>query len=132
VDPSLLRGLAAAESGGDPRARSRAGAVGLLQVLPSTAAEQARRLGLDPARVDLEDPATNLRLGAAYLGWLLAQFGGDERFALAAYNAGPENVRRWRLRAPDADSEGVVRREGFPETRAHGARVLRFREAYRR
>jgi soluble lytic murein transglycosylase len=98
--------------------------------MPSTAAEQARRLGLDPARVDLEDPGTNLRLGAAYLSRLLGQFEGEERFALAAYNAGPENVKRWRLRAPDASPEEVLRREAFAETRAHGARALRFRDAY--
>ena len=131
VDPALLRALAAAESGGDPRAKSRAGAVGLMQLMPATAAEQARRLGLDPDRVDLEDPGDNLRLGAAYLARLLSQFDQDERFALAAYNAGPESVRRWRLRAADAPSEEVLRREAYAETRTHGARVLRFRDSYR-
>lgn len=131
VDPDLLRGLAGAESGGDPGARSGAGAVGLLQLLPETAAEQARALGLDPRRIDLADAPTNARLGARYLRRLLDQFDGQIPFALAAYNAGPTNVLRWRMRALDADVGEVVRREGFPETRHHVARTLRFRDLYR-
>ncbi|MFO0934720.1 MAG: lytic transglycosylase domain-containing protein [Planctomycetota bacterium] len=131
VDADLLRGLVAAESSGDPKARSGAGAVGLTQLLPSTAAEQAVPLGLDPARLDLEDPATNLRLGARYLRRLLAQFDGEEAFAIAAYNAGAEPVKRWRMRAPDAPAAEVIRREAYPETRNHVDRVLRYRDAFR-
>lgn len=131
VDADLLRGLVAAESSGDPRARSPDGAVGLLQLLPSTAADMARPLGLDPATVDLEDPATNLRLGARFLRRLLGMFDGDEVFAVAAYNAGPEPVKRWRHRAADAPSAEVVRREGYPETRTHVERVLRYRDGFR-
>lgn len=130
VDADLLRGLVAAESSGNPRARSGAGAVGLTQLLPSTAAEQARPLGLDPARLDLEDPATNLRLGARYLRRLLAQFDGEEAFAVAAYNAGAEPVKRWRMRAPDAAAADVIRREAYAETRNHVDRVLRYRDAF--
>jgi len=131
VDPDLLRGLAAAESSGDPTVRSHAGAVGLLQLVPETAAEQARALGLDPARIDLTDAATNARLGARYLRRLLDQFDGHVPFALAAYNAGATNVLRWRLRALDADPAEVIRREGFSETRHHVARTLRYRDLYR-
>lgn len=131
VDPDLLRGLVAAESSGDPKARSAAGAVGLTQLLPSTAAEQAVPLGLDPARLDLEDPATNLRLGARFLRRLLAQFDGEEAFAIAAYNAGAEPVKRWRMRAPDASAAEVIRREAYAETRNHVDRVLRYRDGFR-
>ena len=131
VDPALLRGVVAAESGGRATARSGAGAVGLTQLLPSTAAEVARAAGLDPATVDLEDPATNLRLGARYLRRMLDLFGGDEALALAAYNAGPEPTKRWRLRAVDASGAEVVRREAYAETRTHVERTLRFRDAYR-
>jgi soluble lytic murein transglycosylase len=132
LDVNLLRGLVAAESSGNPRAKSGAGAVGLMQLLPTTAGDQARALGLDPAAVDLEDPRTNARLGARYVKVLLAMFDGDEVFAIAAYNAGPEPVKRWRLRAPDAASRDVVAREGYPETRVHVDRVLRYRDAYAR
>lgn len=131
VDPALLRALVAAESSGRPRARSAAGAVGLTQLMPATAAEVARAAGLDPASIDLEDPATNLRLGARYLRRMLDLFGGEEAFAVAAYNAGPEPVKRWRLRAVDAPALEVVRREGYAETRAHVERTLRWRAAYR-
>jgi soluble lytic murein transglycosylase-like protein len=132
LDPDLLRGLVATESSGDPRARSGAGAVGLIQLLPKTAAEHATALGLDPAAIDLTDPATNLRLGARHLRGLLDQFDGEEAFAIAAYNAGAERVKRWRLRAVDASPMDVIRREAFSETRAHLERVLRFRDAYRK
>jgi soluble lytic murein transglycosylase len=131
VDPDLLRGLVAAESGGDPRARSGKGAVGLLQLTLPTAGEVARDLGLPPPdEAALEDPETNLRLGARYLARLLDRF-GDEAFAVAAYNAGPTPVRRWRERAADASAADAIAREGFSETRSHVVKTLRFRDAYR-
>src|SRR5206468_1916215 len=89
-----------------PAARRRAGAVGLLQLMPDTAEEEAR--GLSVARpLDLSDPETNLRLGARHLARLLEDFEGDEALALAAYNAGKAPALRWRLRAADADGAGV-------------------------
>jgi soluble lytic murein transglycosylase len=133
LDPDLLRGLVAAESGGDPKAVSGAGAVGLLQLMPGTAAEQARRLGVrDYARDRLTEPALNLRLGASYLARLLRRFDGEPAFAIAAYNAGPRPVLRWRERAPDASAAQVIEREGYEETRRHVRKVLRFKRAYAR
>lgn len=131
IEPALLKGMVAAESGGRPAVTSHAGAVGLLQLVPATAKEQAQALGLDPETIDLEDPATNLRLGARYFARLLTLQGGSVELALAAYNAGPEHVRRWRARAVDADGAEVVRREGFAETRNHVTRTLRYRDGYR-
>ncbi len=131
LDPHLLRALVAVESGGDPRAVSRAGAIGLTQLMPPTAREQAERLGVsDYAQERLTEPALNLRLGASYLARLLMRFDGSEPFALAAYNAGPQNVIRWREAAPDVSPQGVIDREGFAETRKHVRRVLRYRAAY--
>lgn len=132
LDPDLLRALVAAESSGRIDARSGAGALGLTQLLPSTAREQAERLGLPPpgeAQL-LSDPALNLRLGAAYLAWLLERFDGEEAFALAAYNAGRTSVLRWRSRAVDADAPGVVRREGYAATVAYVDRVRALRARY--
>ena len=129
VDVSLLRALAAVESAGNPKAVSRTGAVGLLQLEAATADEQARKLKLG-GPIDLTDPTLNARLGARYLATLLADFGGDEILAVAAYNAGPANVRRWLARAADADSHAVIDREGFAETRRHVDRILRFRKMY--
>lgn len=132
VDGSLLRALVAVESGGRPEALSSKGARGLLQVIPATARAEAERLGLGALDDDdLYQPAVNLRIGASYLARLLARYGGDEAFALAAYNAGPTAVRRWRGRQPQRPALEVVLREGYPETRLHVTRVLRWREAYR-
>lgn len=132
LDPNLLRGLIAVESSGNPDAISRTGAIGLMQLMPATAKEQAERLRIkDYAEARLREPALNVRLGAFYLARLLKRFDGQESFALAAYNAGPSRVQRWRARAPDVGAAEVIEREGFAETRAHGKRALRFREAYR-
>lgn len=83
VDPSVALELATVESGLNPSAVSSKGAVGLFQVLPSTAGMAAAQL---------MDPATNIGAGIAYLASLLGQYGGDYSKALAAYNWGPGNV----------------------------------------
>ena len=131
LDPALLRAVVAVESGGRPRVTSHRGARGLMQLLPSTAAEEARRLGLElDGELALEDPATNLRLGASYLARLLRRYDGQLPFALAAYNAGPSNLDRWRKRAPEATPLEVVLREGFDETRRYVLRVLDLQRHY--
>ena len=130
VDGSLLRGLVASESGGNPRARSSAGALGLAQLMPDTASLEAKSLRIaDPP--DLLDPAVNLRLGARHLARLLNDFRGDEALALAAYNAGKAPALRWRLRAVDVGGAGAVAREGYAATRHYVVRVAKLRDAYR-
>jgi peptidoglycan lytic transglycosylase len=121
IDPALLAGVIYAESEFDARARSEAGAIGLMQLLPSTARGIATRTGGTAFVVDdLYDPEVNVRYGAWYLRHLLDRY-GDERTALAAYHAGQGNVDRWR-----AAGTGI----GFPETRAYVERVLRFEHMY--
>lgn len=88
---AILRALVLAESGGDPAARSSAGAIGLTQLMPATAAE----LGVDPW-----EPSENLEGGAAYLAQQLRSFADDMAAALAAYNAGPGRVLRTNWPAP--------------------------------
>jgi soluble lytic murein transglycosylase-like protein len=92
IDADLLAILTLLESGGNPRARSHQGAIGLVQVLPSTAASLASRHGF-AGSIDLEDPAVNLDIGARYLARQLDEF-GEAGLAIAAYNAGPGRVRR--------------------------------------
>lgn len=87
IDPLLLASIVEIESGFDPEAVSSRGAAGLMQVMPSTAGTAG------PA--DLCDPELNLDAGARYLRSLLNRFRGDLELALAAYNAGPGNVRRY-------------------------------------
>ena len=90
LDPYLVAAVARTESGWDPEAVSHAGAVGLMQLMPDTAAWitglESWQGGDDP---DLTDPEDSLELGACYLAYLVKYFGGDIRLALAAYNAGP-------------------------------------------
>lgn len=131
LDPALLKAMVVTESGGRPGVESPRGAVGLLQLLPATAEEEARRRRLPwEGAASLTDPATNLRLGAFYFRRLLDRF-GDEVFAVAAYNAGPTSLKRWRRRRPGSSPLDVVLLEGYDETRDHVLRVLALRDHYR-
>jgi soluble lytic murein transglycosylase-like protein len=109
VPVQLIHAVVHAESRFDPCAVSRAGARGLMQLMPDTAA----MLGVH----DSFDPRSNVNGGARYLRALMDRFGGDVRLALAAYNAGPEAV---------AAHGGIP---PFPETRAYVARVMCLFEA---
>lgn len=126
LDPFLLLAVMREESRFDPQAVSRAGAVGLMQLLPSTAR------GLDPSVgiADLTDPHTNVRLGAAYLAARLREFGGDVLMALIAYNAGPAAARRFLSLRKDSVDE-FVERIPYAETRAYVKRVLETYGIYR-
>ncbi len=110
LDPALLAGLVKQESGFNPNATSSAGAKGLTQLMPAT----ARSLGV----TDATDPAQALDGGAKYLRQMLDQFGGDERLALAAYNAGPGAVTRFGGIPP------------YAETKAYVEKVLANRDAF--
>ena len=118
LEPALLAAVIYRESKFDPRAASKAGAIGLMQVTPETAKGIALRTGGSKFELsDLYDPELNVRYGCWYLRHLLDAFDGDVRKALAAYNGGRGNVER-----------GIV----FAETREYVERVLDAREAYRR
>jgi soluble lytic murein transglycosylase-like protein len=105
LDVELLASVVQAESGGNPRARSHAGAQGLMQLMPRTAA--------DHGVTDSYEPEQNVRGGAAYLDELLTRYHENLTLALAAYNAGPEAVDRYHGIPP------------YHETRAYVARVIR-------
>ncbi len=123
LDASLLAAVIEQESKFDAGAKSRTGAVGLMQLEPATAKGIAIHTGGSKFVVsDLYSPEINVRYGAWYLRHLLDKY-HDERTALAAYNAGQENVDRWR-----AHHEGVQ----FPETRAYVDRVEWLKGIYRR
>ena len=92
LEPSLINAVIWVESRFDPRAKSPAGARGLMQLMPATAAYLAKRMGENNARA--YDPEFNVNAGALYLAQMLEKF-GDERLAVAAYHAGPGNVKRW-------------------------------------
>jgi soluble lytic murein transglycosylase-like protein len=100
IDPALLKGLIKQESGFNASARSGAGAMGLTQLMPSTAAS----LGVDPS-----DPAQAIDGGAKYLKQQLDRFGGDASKALAAYNAGPGAVAKYGGVPPYAETQNYVK-----------------------
>jgi soluble lytic murein transglycosylase len=123
LDPALIAAVIYQESRFRPYVRSESGAIGLMQVMPETARGIALRTGGRDFRVaDLFDPEINVRYGSWYLRHLIDRYGGDERLALAAYNAGQQRVDAWRR-------SGVGIR--FEETREYVRRVQELEEVYR-
>lgn len=114
VDPYLVKAVAWAESRNNPRSVSSAKAVGLMQVLPSTASYLGlKTVDSTPLEQLLKDPWVSLVVGTRYLSDMLKRFGGRTDLALAAYNAGPTAVERAGMRIPD-----------IPETQNYVRRVL--------
>lgn len=131
VDPALAYGLMRAESAMQPDARSPAGALGLLQLMPGTAGAVARRNSLryDGAS-SLTDPAINVPLGIAHLAELHRDFGGNWVRVAAAYNAGANAVKRWLDERPDTPPDVWIETMPFYETRDYVPRVLAFATIY--
>jgi soluble lytic murein transglycosylase-like protein len=102
IDPALVLAVVETESGESPDAVSPKGALGLMQLLPETAAG----VGFP----DAADPAMNLEAGCRYLAALLDTFGGDVELALAAYNAGPGAVRHWGTVPPYRETRTFIAR----------------------
>lgn len=132
LDPLLLAAVIRVESSFRPDAVSVVGARGLMQIVPETGAWVAREMpwpGFHPDR--LFDPAVNIPMGAWYLAYLRREFGGSLPAALAAYNGGRHNVRRW-LDSGGWDGEAeTVQAIPFPETRHFVRRVLINHRIYR-
>lgn len=125
LDPLLVQALMRQESLFDPEIRSPANAVGLMQLLPSTARRVAERpdmRGVDGSA--LTDPATNIQLGVAYLGGLVDDYGGDVFRALAAYNGGEAAVAKWDSRSPGVERDEWVESISYRETRDYVKRVI--------
>lgn len=130
LDPALILAVIKTESGFREDVQSRAGAQGLMQLMPATAEEMAQQMGLvDFKPEDVWNPEVNIALGSFYLNRLVNIFGCIE-LALAAYNAGQGRVNGW-LRDPEISHDGVrLDAIPFPETYNYLRRVRRNRRVY--
>ncbi len=130
LDPAWVAAEIRAESIFNPRARSSANAMGLMQVLPGTGAGVAKRLGIPYAGANsLYDSDTNIAIGSAYLRQMLDKY-GQPYYAIAAYNAGPAPVARWQSQRPGMDPDFWIETISYKETREYVARVLAFSVLY--
>ena len=133
IDPYLVLALIRQESLFDTRARSPAAALGLMQLIPPTAARVAKQLGLAvPSQEKLFEPEVNLILGTQYLKDLLERYSNNWPKALAAYNAGEAAVDRWEREIVTDDIEEFVEQIPYVETRGYVKLVLRNHRIYKR
>ena len=131
MEPAILNSIMRAESAFFAQARSTAGAVGLMQVLPSTGRLVAKDLGMPlAADAKLYDPKTNIALGSHYLSQMLARFNGNLAMAAAAYNAGPGNVERWRPQGGCQNAELWIETIPYTETRRYVRNTLFYTALY--
>lgn len=132
LDSNLVRALILQESYYNPKAKSRVGATGLMQLMPPTAKEHAARLRIPFAISRLENPEVNVRIGTYHLKMLVNMFSGNTYLAVASYNAGQGNVMKWRRAAPKKPMDEFIESIPFPETRNYVKRVTMLRSAYSR
>ncbi|HXH05972.1 MAG TPA: transglycosylase SLT domain-containing protein [Vicinamibacterales bacterium] len=131
LDPHLVASLIAQESTFQARARSRAGARGLMQIMPRVGRQLARSAGVRRFSPGLlERPDVNVRLGTLYFARLVERF-GDVVYALAGYNAGPARVAQWIDERADLEREEFIEDIPFPETQNYIKKILGAADQYR-
>lgn len=136
IEPALVLAITRQESEFNPKAKSSADARGLMQLLPSTARNVARKHGITHSTAMLNNPKHNMKLGSYYLAGLVEQFDGHYPLAIAGYNAGPGRVVQWKKKFgpwPE-DLAGQLKwleRIPFSETRNYVQRVLENLQVYR-
>ena len=136
AEPAFVLAITRQESDFDPRTRSSVGARGLMQLMPSTAAIVARKIGVGYSASQLDDGDYNMRLGAHYLGQLVDRFSGSYVMAAAGYNAGPGRPGQWANYCGDprggaTDPVDFIECIPFSETRNYVMRVLEATQVYR-
>ncbi len=133
IPTHLVFGMIRQESAFDASATSRAGARGLMQLMPTTGRELAHRMGLPFSTGRLSEPDYSVRLGTAYFRQVLGMFDHNEELALAGYNAGPYRIKRlWRNAGQDPELDTFLEGLDLDETRTYVKRVLLFADGYRR
>jgi len=132
LPPALVFGVIRQESAFDAKAQSWAGASGLMQLMPGTARELARGLGLSWSRERLTEPAWNVQVGASYLRQVMAMFGGNVELALAGYNGGPYRIKRLWREAGNRDLDRFLEGLAIEESKVYVKRILVLSDSYRR
>ncbi len=128
VPPSVVFSVIKCESNFDPEAKSRAGAIGLMQIMPDTFNWLSRRCGGDYTPEQISQPGANIHVGVYYLSWLYERFGSWD-LVYAGYNAGHNRVKNWQ-------NEGILHNEKgqlqipIRETAAYVEKVSVYREKY--
>ncbi|MEC4986805.1 MAG: transglycosylase SLT domain-containing protein [Oscillatoria sp. PMC 1068.18] len=117
INPLLVTSLIRQESRFEKEITSGAGAVGLMQVLPSTAEDVANRIDLE--EYSLTDPSDNILLGSTYLDFVHEQYNNNSMLAIASYNAGPGNVASWLQQYSFSDTDRFIEQIPFPETKGY-------------
>ncbi|HUV21022.1 MAG TPA: transglycosylase SLT domain-containing protein [Gammaproteobacteria bacterium] len=133
LDPSLIYGVMRRESLFDPLARSSVGALGLMQLMPSTARRVASSLGMKrPRKADILSVENNILFGTQYLRNVMNRFDNNVALAAAAYNAGPGNVKKWLPREQTMSADLWVETVPFKETRNYVQAVLAYSTVFDR
>ena len=133
LDPALIYGVMRRESLFDPLARSSVGALGLMQLMPTTARRVAQTLGMKrPRKSDILRIDNNIRFGTHYLKTVMNRFDNNVALAAAAYNAGPRNVRRWLPKNRIMPADLWVETVPFSETRNYVQAVLAYATVFDR
>jgi soluble lytic murein transglycosylase-like protein len=132
LDPYFIFALICQESHYDANAASPVGAMGLMQLMPATARQQARQLKVKYSAGKLRDPEFNLSIGIAHAASLFGEFNGDTVLILAAYNAGPSAAQAWFEEFGTPDRNLFIERIPYRETRLFIKRNIEHRAAYRR
>jgi soluble lytic murein transglycosylase-like protein len=128
----LIAGIIRQESAFDPRATSPVGARGLMQLMPETAREMSRKVGVPYAPDRLYDPTNSVRLGAAYFRELMDDFHGNVELALASYNGGPNRIQRlWTKSGPNPRLDDFLETLNLDESRNYVKRILVLADSYR-
>lgn len=132
VPPSLIAGIIRQESAFDARATSPVGARGLMQVMPLTAQEVSRKVGIPYQLESLYDPEVSVQLGSTYFGQLLRRFDGNVELALAGYNGGPNRMNRlWNESGPEPRMDDFLETLDIDESRNYVKRILILADSYR-
>ncbi len=130
VEPAWAFAIIRQESAFTEDAKSHAGAMGLMQLMPATAKQVARNMQLRFQRIDLLDASTNVKLGVSYLRRVMDQFKGNKVLATAAYNAGGHRVSKWLPKEGSIPADLWVELVTFNETRDYCKRVLTYTVIY--